>query len=159
MELLRLLPARILHVALLLSLSACGGRNGDIPAANTGATLLPTVFTFEGRLLNSCSLIPACSGNPYAPFFSNSSMAPADGATVSGIVRLEVSGNEMANIELLPASGYSPKFGVFNLTGDRTRAWLDFDTRRLPNGPVTVRTSAFNVPIGQTGIEIVAMAA
>jgi hypothetical protein len=152
---------RFLTAICVMCLSACGGGQNDGSAAgNPATTLLPTVYTTEGRILNSCSLSPACSGNPLAPFFANLSMAPADGATVSGVVRLEASGNEMANVELLPATGYLPRRGIFNRTGDGTRAWLDFDTRALPNGPVTLRISAFNVPAGQPGAaEIVAMPA
>jgi hypothetical protein len=87
-------------------------------------------------------------------------MAPAAGSVLSGIVRIEVTGYEMRNVELLPASGYLPRFGVFNITGDRTIAWLDLDTTKLPNGPLNVRISAFNVPAGQSGaLEIVAMPA
>ncbi len=150
----------VLAICLVALLSACGGGDTDIGTGNSPASsqLRPTVFTSEGRAINSCSLSPGCSGNPYAPFFANVTMAPADGASVSGIVRLEVSGNDMANVELLPANGYTPRFGVFNITGDHTRAWLDLDTTRLPNGPLSVRISAFNVPAGQSGAtEIVAM--
>jgi hypothetical protein len=143
---------------LVMLLGACGGGgNSDVGPTTR---LLPTVFTPEGRLLNSCSLDPLCSGVPTAPFFANVSMAPASGATLSGFVRLEVSGNDMANVELLPANGYTPRLGVFNLTGDKTRAWMDLDTTRLPNGPLAMRISAFNVPAGQPGaVEVIAMPA
>ncbi|HJV84940.1 MAG TPA: hypothetical protein VJ698_05655 [Noviherbaspirillum sp.] len=152
---LKLIPAFVL----IMLLAACGGDGGS-GAGVSVARLLPTVWTSEGRALNSCSFSPGCSGNPYAPFFASASMAPTDGATLNGVVRLEVRGNEMANIELLPASGYTPRLGVFNITGDKTIAWLDFDTTTLPNGPLSVRISAFNVPAGQPGAtEIVAMPA
>lgn len=129
-------------------------------SSSSGATLLPTVYTSEGRTVNSCVLSPGCSGNPYAPFTASVSMAPAAGATLSGIVRIEVRGYDMQNVELLPASGYTPRLGVFNITGDKTIAWLDLDTTRLPNGPIDMRISAFNVPAGQPGaVEIVAMPA
>lgn len=149
----------LLAAAFLSFLSACGGQGSDPAASNTGPTLLPTIFTSEGRSLNSCSVEPACSGNPLAPFFASATMAPGDDAALSGVVRLEVSGNELGNVELLPSSGYLPRLGVFNRTGDRTRAWLDFDTSMHPNGPLAVRISAFNVPAGQPGAEIVAMPA
>lgn len=139
-------------------LAACGGGSADFESNVTSTPQLrPTVWTSEGRSFNSCSLSPACSGNPYAPFFASSTVAPPNGATISGIVRLEVRGNEMANVELLPGSGYLPRYGVFRITGDRTVAWMDLDTTRLPNGPVSMRVSAFNVPAGQPGAEIVAM--
>lgn len=151
-------PGRLLRAAFIIFLSACGG-NDNTAAANTAATLLPTVFTSEGRALNSCGFHPVCSGNPHAPFFANVSLAPTDGATLSGIVRLEVSGNEMANVELLPAMSYAPKLGIFNISADKTRAWLDLDTTTMPNGSVHVRISAFNVPAGQAGVEIITMPA
>lgn len=151
--------------ALLIAvLAACGGESdgGTGTAGNGIATtrLLPTVWTSEGRPLSNCLLSPACSGNPYAPFTAAASVMPVDGATLSGFVRLEVSGYDMANVELLPGSGYAPKMGTFNLTGDKTIGWMDLDTSSLPNGPVSMRVSAFDRPAGQDGArEIVAMSA
>lgn len=71
---------------------------------------------------------------------------PQTGSTIAGIIRLEVRGQGMQNVELLPPNGYTPRLGVFNLSEDRTRAWLDFDTRTQPDGPIDVRISAFNRP-------------
>ncbi|WP_192805172.1 DUF4214 domain-containing protein [Noviherbaspirillum aerium] len=83
-----------------------------------------------------------------------------NGATVAGIIRLEVRGQGMQNVELLPPNGYTPRLGVFNLSEDRTRAWLDFDTRTQPDGPIDVRISAFNRPAGRPdATELVAMPA
>ncbi|HYD81000.1 MAG TPA: hypothetical protein VEC06_14430 [Paucimonas sp.] len=152
-----------LAACLVFMLAACGGQgNGaGTPTSNSIAPkLLPTFYTSEGRPLNSCSLTPECSGVATAPFHARIAAAPAGGAAVSGVVRLEVQGNELRNVELLPASGYAPRLGVFNITGDRTFAWLDLDTRVLGNGAPTVRVSAFNAPAGQAGAtEIVAMPA
>jgi hypothetical protein len=86
-------------------------------------------------------------------------MAPTDGAAISGITRLEVAGEGLANVELLPPNGYAPKVGIFNISEDKTRAWLDLDTTTIPNGSLSVRISAFNVPAGQPGAEIIAMPA
>jgi len=141
-------------------LAACGGGgSADFEMDSSQTTRLrPTVITSEGRLLSSCSESPECSGNPFAPFFAASTVAPADGTTISGVVRLEVRGNNMANVELLPGSGYLPRYGVFRISGDTTVAWMDLDTTRLPNGPVNMRVSAFDVAAGQPGArEIVAM--
>lgn len=148
--------------ALALLLAACGGNAADDDAASDqqGNALQPTIWTSEGRALNSCSVTPGCTSNPHAPFYSVLRVAPADGEVLSGKVRLEVHGNEQANIEVLPAVGYLPRHGVFNISGDTTLAWLDLDTTTLPNGPVQVRISAFNVPAGMPGaIEIVTMPA
>ncbi len=155
---LKAMPA----ASLALLLGACGGGGADSGTSDAGTAprMLPTVWTFEGRALNTCSLDPRCSGNPHAPYFAVVSMAPANNATLSGIVRLEVRGNLMANVELLPANSYLPRLGVFNKTGDQTIAWLDLDTRALPNGRLDVRISAFNVPDGQPGAtEIIVMPA
>ena len=151
--------------AVVVLLVACGGGasvDGATASSGSGtsstARLLPTVWTSEGRSFNSCLLNPVCSNNPYAPFFAQTWAAPPDGATVKGVVRIEVQGNLMQNVELLPGSGYAPRLGVFKITGDKALAWLDFDTTRLPNGPLKVRVSAFDVPAGQSGArEIVTM--
>jgi hypothetical protein len=85
---------------------------------------------------------------------------PDNGATVAGVVRLEVRGQGIQNAELLPANAYTPRLGLFSLSADRTRAWLDFDTRTQPDGPIDVRISAFNRPAGQPGAqEIIVMSA
>lgn len=85
---------------------------------------------------------------------------PANDATMSGIVRMEVHGQGIQNVELLPATGYAPRIGVFNISADRTSAWLDFDTRMQPDGTVNVRISAFDRPAGQAGAqEVVVMPA
>jgi hypothetical protein len=147
-------------IGLAALLAACGGGGSpDVGASSSSGTkLLPTIYTSEGRLLNSCSLSPACSGNPFAPFFANATQAPAPGATLSGVVRLEVRGNELADVQLLPATRYEPVLGTFNISGDRTLAWLDLDTTKLPNGPTDVRVSAFNTA-DHLSYEIVAMSA
>lgn len=157
------LKAHLKHlsmVAIAVFVVACGGGGGGGGDVGSTSTLLPTGYTSEGRMYNSCILVPACSGNPYAPFTATLWSAPAASATLSGLVRIEVHGYDMRNVELLPAVGYLPRLGVFNITGDRTIAWLDLDTTRLPNGPINVRVSAFDVPPGQAGArEIVAMPA
>jgi hypothetical protein len=125
----------------------------DVPAGQPGAQ---EIIAMPARTWN----IDNPSGQGNETFTASVASAPAEGATVSGIVRLEVRGNGIANAELLPANGYSPRFGVFNISADKTYAWLDFDTRSLPDGERTVRISAFNVMAGQPGAqEIVAMPA
>lgn len=145
------------------SLAGCGGGGGD-PVADRGASRLsPTVWTVDGRATNSCAYEPRCTSNPHAPFNAyatgRTTSAPPHGAVLRGIVRLQVSGLEMGNVELLPAAGYTPRLGVFGLSRDKTQAWLDFDTTRLPNGPLGARVSAFNVAAGQPGaVELVPVA-
>ncbi|MDF3037140.1 MAG: hypothetical protein K0S28_2414 [Paucimonas sp.] len=137
-------------------LAACGGQSTD----QGGNKFLPTMTTVEGRVYNSCSESPECSGNPSAPFAASVSAAPPAGAVLNGVVRLEVNGLEMGNVELLPATGYTPRVATFNISADKAFAWLDLDTRNLPNGALTVRVSAFSKPAGQSGaVEKVAMPA
>lgn len=145
-------------IFITVAVAACGNGNNGVEGSES--KLLPTEYTDEGRPYNSCMLNPTCSGNPYAPFTATVSMAPASGAMLSGIVRIEVMGYDMRNVELLPSSSYAPKFGIFNITRDKTIAWLDLDTTKLPNGPISVRVSAFDLTAGQPGArEIVAMPA
>lgn len=147
----------LFSLGLALAVASCGGDGSGI-ASPTGATLQPTVYTSQGRILNSCAFSPACSGNPYAPFSVIQDPMPVDGAVLSGVVRLQARGIDLANVELLPGTGYAPRLGVFAISQDKTTAWLDLDTRTLPNGPVSVRVSAFNVPAGQPGaVELIAM--
>lgn len=86
--------------------------------------------------------------------------APADGSVVSGTARLVVQGTGLTNVELLPATGYTPKLGVFNVSSDRTYAWLDLDSKTQVDGMKNVRISAFSDTAGQSGAtEVVAMPA
>lgn len=147
---------------LAVVIAACGG-GADVELAGSGTRLAPTVWTSDGRGTNTCAYDPLCSNNPYAPFNVHSGQYanvgfPADGATISGMVRLQVSGLALENVELVPASGYLPRYGIFQLANDKTHAWLDLDTTKLPNGPVAVRAAAFNKPAGQAGaVELTAM--
>ena len=90
-------------------------------------------------------------------FTARVTAAPAGGTSLTGRVRLEVGGSNLQNVELLPATGYTPRLGVFNISDNRTIAWLDLDTRLLSTPTATVRISAFNAPAGQPASEIVAM--
>lgn len=92
-------------------------------------------------------------------FTAQVSAAPASGASLSGRIRLEVTGTNLRNVELLPASGYTPRLGVFNVSENGTFAWLDVDTRYLPSTIPAFRISAFNAPAGEPADEIVAMPA
>jgi hypothetical protein len=144
------------------ALAGCGGGGGDgmdTAAAGGESKMLPTIISSDGRLANSCSYSAPCSGNPYAPFIVYRDTQPPDGTILSGIVRLQVRGHEMANVELLPSTGFLPRYGVFGLSRDKFVGWIDFDTRTLPNGRVPVRISAFNAPAGQSGVEMYGMTA
>lgn len=140
----------LLMLGLVAALGACGGDGGSTGTQSASA---------EGSQFNATQ--GDQSGAPInAPFSSEISVAPEDGSEIRGVVRLEVRGAQMENVELLPASGYEPKYGIFNISEDKSIAWLDLDTARLPNGPIEVRVSAFDVPAGRPGAqEIIAMPA
>lgn len=132
-------------MSLSILLAACGGSGNESPSTEASGNPATT------RLL------------PYPPYIvGDVKVAPADGATISGFVRIEVQGYRMGNVELLPPTGYNPKYGVFNVYDgyefNPEQAWLDLDTTKLPNGPITVRISGFEAPSGQPGRELVIMA-
>lgn len=150
-------------------LAACGGGGGDSPAAVNNQTGSSTPDAPAGTAGDSSS--PGTDGgntgtppNPAtsspAPIDATVATAPADGATLNNTVRLEIRGNSIENAELLPPDEHSPRLGVFTVSADRTMAWLDFDTRTLPNGTLLARISAFDRPAGTAGAtEVVAMPA
>lgn len=83
--------------------------------------------------------------------------APGTGTKISGTVALVVRGTSIANVELLPADGYEPRAAIFDVTQDHTKASVNFDTTKFPNGLLRVRIVAFNGQIGQPSSQIVAM--
>jgi hypothetical protein len=113
---------------------------------------------------NAAAAAAAANAQPTAPsnappaFGAGVFLAPPDQAKINDIVHLEVIGSGILNAELLPGSGYIPKYGIFTVSMDHTHAVLDWDTRKWPNGPVRLRISAFNKPGGDPDAsEIVAM--
>ncbi|RJF97306.1 DUF4214 domain-containing protein [Noviherbaspirillum saxi] len=105
---------------------------------------------------------PSPAPTPYsgqAPLSAALVNAPADGAGVSGAVRLEVRGTGIENVELLPPSGYAPLIARFNVSADKTYAWIDLDTAGMPNGTMVSRIVAFSAASGQGGTETVVMPA
>jgi hypothetical protein len=117
------------------------GSGGDTPSSggNTGSP--PTI------------------NPPASSFVASVTQAPDDGATISGTVRILVSGSGILNVELLPATGYAPLTARGVVDGDNEGAYIDFNTTVMPDGPVTLRVAAFNSPPGQNGSEITAMPA
>lgn len=101
------------------------------------------------------------AGSETTPLTATATQAPSEGASyLSGTVRLEVSGSGMRNVELLPESGYAPRLGTFNVSSDGTSAYLDLDTRLIPDGGIKLRISAFDKPAGSADArEVVAMPA
>lgn len=132
------LRRKIPLVCFSVFLTACGGGGGSDTQAPGG--------TSNDRFASAgCGI-----------FCASVLSAPPDGAAVSGFVRLELTANNIKNVELLPETGYTPKYGRFNLSpidATRSNAWMDLDTTKLPNGPLKVRIAMFDAPAGQAGSE------
>jgi len=153
-------------------LAACGGGGGGGDSATatsngqasngTGSTGggFPVPSSPTGSSTGDSSTPSGQNGGTPAsePFTATLTTAPANGSTVAGTVTLEVQGSAIENAELLPPDGYSPRLGVFTVAPDKRRAWLDFDTRSLPNGTLLARVSVYNRPAGSAdATEIVVM--
>lgn len=159
-------------LVLALSVAACGGGGGGDSSASGGGLQNSSGGIPGSGAAQGGSGAPndygssagagsggASSGSDTAGFAVSSVQAPADNNTLSAPVRLEVRGSGLQNVELLPADGYTPRLGTFSVSGDRTLAWLDFNSSTLPNGTLRARIVAFNAPPGAAGLEILAMAA
>ena len=70
---------------------------------------------------------------------------------------LEVRGAGMRSVELVPASVRRALRRQFQITNNGTFAYLEFDTRDVPNGPLTVSINASNAAAGQPGRTVTAM--
>ena len=119
--------------ALSLLLSACGGSDEVAiigPLRDTGAGIP----------------LPDLDSEPVPPdvLIAETTVAPPNGAIITGIVRLEVVGWNMRNVEVLPPTGYRPVYARFIVSENGRAAYVDFDTRTVPNGALDVRISAFN---------------
>lgn len=124
----------------------------NLPAGQPGAVEIVAMPARTWNINNAAPLPPG--------FAASVTSAPANGAVISGITRLEIRGSGIANAELLPATGYTPRLATFNVSPDRTMAWVNLDTRTLPDGMRDVRISAYNVMQGQAGAsEAIAMPA
>jgi hypothetical protein len=104
---------------------------------------------------------PTCGGLICNSFQAFLVQAPPDGAIIGGkVFRFTVKGFTLANVELLPDTGFEPKymsnldFTTFSQTDSdfpgtlvpvRSGTW---DTTKLPNGVYRVRMSVFDKPAG-----------
>lgn len=169
-------PRQFAYVAALMFafLTSCGGggessgSSGQEPSQGANPAPIPAPFPGldpspfpnpdTGIPAPGVDLQPIPELDPDQPFTAQVSIAPKEEATLNGIVRLAIEGSNIRNAELLPATGYIPKYGQFTVTSDGTRAVLDFDTTTLPDGPVTMRISAFDQRVGDSAAkEIIAM--
>lgn len=87
-------------------------------------------------------------------------LAPVDGATISGVVSLAIAGDNIFNAELLPEFGYLPIYGTFSVAADHKSATLQWDTRNVTDRTARFRISSYDVPPNTSGAtETVAMPA
>lgn len=153
---------RLTVSALSLALAACGGTEGTSqPTAanpNQGGTP-PTAPTSAQTPAPSAEGTPTPTEAPASALFSATlSAAPEEGATIDSPTRIEVRGNGLENVELLPPDTYQPRLATFHINQDKTLAWLDFDGNGLPNGNLFARIVAFSTPPGENGQQIEVMA-
>lgn len=106
-------------------------------------------------LHNNANSVPGTAAPP--PFAATVATAPVDGASISGVVAFRVTGNQIRNCELLPATGYTPNYGTFSLSSSNTVAKLNWSSTAVANGNIQLRISAFDQPAGSPANEIVAM--
>ncbi len=103
------------------------------------------------------------SGPPQPPtseFSVNRVFAPFAGSPIRGTVTLEVHGNNLQNVELLPSSRLVPILDRFSVDKTRKLARFELDTREFKDGPFDVRIVAWNQPAGSAQARnIVAMPA
>lgn len=155
-------------------------RNNAIIAACSGKTNTTVIDAYAGWVdatdfVSSTSDHPTQAGynkmadnwfaaiqnaiGPGAVFNAAVSQAPANNATISGVVTLEVAGDLIENCELLPPTGYTPIYATFTINPAKTVATASFNTNLLPNGPLNVRIAAYDQPAGSPNptTEITAM--
>lgn len=82
---------------------------------------------------------------------------PGDGERVCGTRFITIYGTNIRNAEIVPAEGYFPKYGTFDVDSSGTFGRIFFNPLNVPPGQLGVRIVAFDAPAGQPGREIVAM--
>lgn len=137
-------------LAVMMSLAACGGGGSADINSNAGSS------GSSGNPQTGSGGQTSGGENPagQSGFTIASVSAPADGASVSDLVRIEVEGAGIANAELLPAAGGRP-YALFNIAPDNSRAWVEFDTRTVSNGELRVVIDAFDSPPRTAGASVI----
>lgn len=161
----------IATMSLCVVLAACGGGGGDentsSPAnsstngssSGSGNTVSPSGNSAGADSNTGSTDSVSNTASTPSTLSATVTQAPEDGSRfLSGTVRIDVSGTGMRNVELLPESGYVPTLSSFNISGDGTYAYLDLDTKLIPNGGIKLRISAFDQPAGTANPrEVIAM--
>lgn len=97
---------------------------------------------------------PTPTPSPIPGFNAYVTQAPSDGATITGVVRISIAGENIQNAELLPEFGYLPQYAFFTLAADRKSAYCDFDTATVSDRTAKFRVAAWNSPPNGNGDEI-----
>lgn len=108
---------KVSAVLFSIFLAACGG-SGDGTQTSAGSS--------DAKLLSA--------GCGYCIYLRS---APADGASVSGLVRLDFYALNIKRARLLPATGNTPIVGKFNIVKTQDASYsapMDLDTTKFPNG-------------------------
>jgi len=141
------------YVGLAMQTNETTANTTGTPQGTANAMLVDYVHVWT--LHNNANSVPGTSAP--APFGITQVTAPPDGASISGVVAFRVEGNLLANVELLPATGYTPIYGQFSLSSGNTVAELNWSSTAVANGAIQVRISAFDHSAGQAASELVAM--
>ena len=139
-------------LALSTSMAACGG-------GGTGGEGGLTSGISGNSQVEAGGIPPsgenAETGSPtQGSFNATLTIAPDAGTVISDSVRLEIEGHGIANAELLPAAGGRP-YALFNVSEDQSRAWVEFDTRTVANGEVSVVVDAYDQPPRTAGAKAI----
>lgn len=142
-------------LALSMSMAACGGggNSGDGGLTSGGAE---GASNSGGSRSGEGAIPPSSvdSDNGESGLNASVAIAPEDGAVLSDSVRLEIEGYGIENAELLPAGGGRP-YALFNVSEDKSRAWVEFDTRTVANGDISVAIEAYDQPPRTAGANAV----
>lgn len=145
-------------LVLSISVAACGGGGGGSKEGGVASDRVTDANGSSGGSPSEEGAMPPSSGPSdnganESDFNATATVAPAEGAVLSDLVRLEVEGRGMENVELLPAEGGRP-YALFHVADDKSRAWVDFDTRTVVNGEVHVVINAYDKPPRTDGASV-----
>lgn len=94
---------------------------------------------------------PAPGHEPHH-FHAELKYAPGHGVYVCNRVKLEVTGHNLKNVELVDVADVNTKYITFSIHNDGTYAYAIFDPLTVTsNGPIDVEILAWNVPAGENG--------
>jgi hypothetical protein len=133
-------------LALSMSMAACGGgSSGGDGGLTSGGGMGGSSSSGDTQSDVGGTPNPDNDNPDQDSFNATLTSAPDDGALISDSVRLELEGYGIENAELLPAEGGRP-YALFNVSEDKSRAWIEFDTRTVANGEVRVVIEAYDQP-------------